>query len=247
MAVDAWRYSSGSGSGLESGVWWFLKRRREKEGTMGAWWILAVMIVFLGGGNSRHGLEHVLVQTIQLLHLHPLHAHLLDELGEDPGVALDCRPLHTDDTLSLSLFDSFSTQRVPTEKCKNKKSSTTSIFQQLRLKRCVGRTEIWLPTREGAAYTIWRAGGGELVRSAQAALPRLCPPLVFPPRPRGKKKFFFFFGVESISRFRDYTFYHLWSVGPSFLTFFNSLQRWRATRRHRAPVRLCNNASLLNT
>ena len=46
------------------------------------------------GGCSRHGFEHVFVEAVELLHLHALDAHLLDQLREHPGVRLDGGPLH---------------------------------------------------------------------------------------------------------------------------------------------------------
>ena len=50
------------------------------------------------GGHARQGLQRGLVEAVELLHLDALHAHLLDQLREDPGVALDRRPLHRAET-----------------------------------------------------------------------------------------------------------------------------------------------------
>ena len=52
------------------------------------------MVRGLGTGNVRHGLQHIFVEAVKLLHLHPLDTHLLDELREDSRVTLNRRPLH---------------------------------------------------------------------------------------------------------------------------------------------------------
>ena len=46
------------------------------------------------GGHSRHRLQRVLIEAVELFNLDALHAHLLDELREDPRVTLYGRPLH---------------------------------------------------------------------------------------------------------------------------------------------------------
>ena len=62
------------------------------------------MVRGLGTGNVRHGLQHIFVEAVKLLHLHPLDTHLLDELREDPRIALNRRPFHVFSPLFILYF-----------------------------------------------------------------------------------------------------------------------------------------------